>query len=95
MEDQGRNALYPKEGLSGQDVEYWQVMSIMAHDSIPFSGNSNRTFITNHAPQLTFKEWDQAMTDYLSEWTRRNSYGVGATERVMIETAVFEIYAAL
>lgn len=95
MEDQGRNQLYVKQGMSGQDVEYWQVMSIMAHDSIPFTGNSNRTFIHTHAPQLEWKEWDQAMTDYLSEWTRRNSYGVGATERVMIETAVIEIYAAL
>jgi hypothetical protein len=95
MQDQGRNQLYVKEGMSGQDVEYWQVYSIMAHDNIPYSGNSNRTFIANHAPQLTFKEWDAAMTTYLSEFTRRNSYGVGATERVMINVAVAEIYAAL
>lgn len=95
MDDQGRNQLYVKEGMSGQDVEYWQVMSIMAHDNIPFSGNSNRSFIAAHAPQLTWKEWDAAMTAYLSEWTKRNSYGIGATERVMVETAVIEIYAAL
>jgi len=95
MEDQGRNQLYVKEGMSGQDVEYWQVMSIMAHDSIPFTGISNRTFIQTHAPQLTFKEWDTEMTEYLSSWTGRNSYGVGATERIMLETAVIEIYAAL
>jgi hypothetical protein len=95
MQDQGRNQLYVKEGMSGQDVEYWQVMSIMAHDSIPFTGVSNRTFIHTHAPQLTWKEWDAAMTTYLSSWTGRNSYGVGATERVMLETAVIKIYAAL
>jgi hypothetical protein len=95
MEDQGRNQLYVKEGMSGQDVEYWQVYSIMAHDGIPYSGNSNRTFIQTHAPQLTFKEWDAAMTVYVSEFTGRNSYGIGATERVMINVEVAKIYAAL
>jgi hypothetical protein len=95
MDDQGRNQLYVKEGMSGQDVEYWQVMSIMAHDNIPFTGNSNRTFIQTHAPQLTWKEWNAEMTAYLSSWTGRNSYGIGATERVMISTATMKIYAAL
>lgn len=95
MEDQGRNQLYVKEGMSGQDVEFWQVYAIMAHDSIPYSGNSNKTFITTHAPQLTFKEWDAAMTAYLSEFTGRNSYGIGATERVMIDVEVNKIYANL
>lgn len=89
MEDQGRNQLYVKQGMSGQDVEYWQVMCIMAIKNIPYYGNSNSTFIKNEAPQLTFKQWDQIMTDYLSAWTGRNSYGIGATERIMIEEAVY------
>jgi hypothetical protein len=40
-----------------------------------------------------FREWDTAMTTYLSTWTGRNSYGIGATERIIIEAAVREIYA--
>jgi hypothetical protein len=93
MENQGRNELYVKQGMSGMSVEYWQVMSIMAVEGIKYYGNSNRTFIADNAPELTFREWDTAMTTYLSSWTGRNSYGVGATERVMIEAAVREVYS--
>jgi hypothetical protein len=68
-------------------------MSIMAVKGIKFSGISNRTFIGDNAPELTFREWDTAMTTYLSAWTGRNSYGIGATKRVIFEAAVREIYA--
>lgn len=91
MEDQGRNELYVKQGMSGMSVEYWQVETVMVVEGIKFDGNSAKTFITENAPQLTFREWDQAMTDYLSQWTGRNSYGVGASERVMIEEEVDRI----
>lgn len=57
-----------------------------------YHGNSNKTFLANQAPQLTFKEWNKAMTAYLSAWTGRNSYGIGATERIMIERAVDNLY---
>ena len=92
MEDQGRNQLYVKQGMSGQDVEYWQVRIIQAVESIAYYGNSNKAFIEAEGPaSLVFKEWNQALTDYFSSWTQRNSYGIGATERVMVENAVAAI----
>jgi len=90
--DIGRNIEYVREGQTGQDVEYWQVRMIEAIEKVQFYGNSNREFVEAEAPQLTFKVWDAAMTAYLSGFTGRNSYGVGATERVMLENAIDELY---
>ena len=84
----GRDILYVREGDEGWEVEYWQVMAIIAVKGIPFVGNSNRSFIAEFAPLLTFKLWDKAMTAYVSGFTGRNSYGIGPTERIMIEQEV-------
>ncbi|KKL90572.1 hypothetical protein LCGC14_1903350 [marine sediment metagenome] len=88
----GRNQQYVRQDETGQDVEYWQVRCIEAIEGVKFYGNSNKQFIIAEAPQLTWKVWNQAMTDWLSAWTRRNSYGIGATERIMVENAVNALY---
>ena len=90
--DLGRQMQYVKEGDSGMEVEYWQVRIIEAVKQIKFYGNSNRDFVSAEAPILTFKEWNNAMTVFLSHWTGRNSWGVGPTERVMIENAIQTLY---
>lgn len=90
--DIGRNQEYVKEGQTGQDVEYWQVRIIEVIKGIQFYGNSAKTFITAEAPELTYKVWDAAMTAYFSAWTGRNSYGVGSTERIMVDAAWTELY---
>ena len=90
--DLGRQMQYVKEGDSGMEVEYWQVRIIEAVKQVKFYGNSNRDFVTAEAPILTFKSWNNAMTQYLSHWTSRNSWGVGPTERVMIENAIQVLY---
>ena len=88
----GRDQLYIEQGQEGQDVEFWQTLTVaVVTEQLP-EGNSNKTFITTHAPELTWKVWDQAMTDYLSAWTRRNSYGIGATERRMILDAYIQLH---
>jgi len=90
--DIGRNVEYVKQGQKGLDVEYWQVRIIEVVKGVKFYGNSNWNFIRTEAPMLTPTEWGQTMTDFLSAWTGRNSYGVGPTERVMIENALSELY---
>ena len=90
--DIGRNVEYVKEGQKGLDVEYWQVRIIEIIKGKKFYGNSNWNFIAAEAPHLTPKVWDAAMTTYLSAYTGRNSYGVGPTERVMIENAIEALY---
>jgi hypothetical protein len=90
--DLGRQIQYVKEDDSGMEVEYWQVRMIEAIKGVKFYGSSNREFVAAEAPTLTFKVWDAQMTAYLSSWTRRNSYGVGPTERVMIENAISVLY---
>jgi hypothetical protein len=90
--DIGRNVEYVKEGQKGLDVEYWQVRIIEIIKNKKFYGNSNLNFIATEAPHLTPKVWDAAMTTYLSAYTGRNSYGVGPTERVMIENAIEALY---
>lgn len=86
--DYGRYEAYVKQDDTGFAVEEAQVKIIMAVLSIPYSGNSNRQFVESNAPGLTFKEWDQALTDYFSAWTGRNSYGYGPTEKLMVEEAI-------
>ena len=95
MDDIGRNQLYIQQGQKGQDVEYWQNIIIQVGTGDLDTGNSNKAFFDAKAiPGLVFKEWNQAMTDYLSAWTHRNSWGVGATERRMLEDALFKLRLA-
>ncbi len=83
----GTDIKYVRQGDEGFDVEYWQVRIIEVIKQKNFSGNSNLAFIREEAPNLQPKVWNQAMTDYLSAWSGRNSYGIGPTERIMLENA--------
>lgn len=91
----GRNMQYVREGDTGQEVEYWQVMAIQVVTGLLLEDSdwptSNRAYIQNMAPGLEWKVWDEAMTAYLSAWTHRDSYGIGATERIMLEAEVDRI----
>jgi len=91
MENQGRNILYVEQGMSGMAVEYAQVQIVMAVKGIRYYGNSNKAFVEAEAPELTFLEWNQALTDYFSAWTGRRSYGMGPTEQVMVDEAIKEL----
>lgn len=86
--DLGRLIQYVQEGDSGMAVEEAQVKIIQAKKGIDFYGTSNRAFIEAEAPELTFKDWDAALTAYFSEWSHRNSYGYGPTEKIMVEEAI-------
>lgn len=86
-----RNIYYPKQGDTGYVVEEWQVKIVEVVIGERMKGNSNITFIQSKAPQLTPKVWDQEMTDYFSDWTRRNSYGVGPTEAIMVDNALSKL----
>jgi len=85
--DYGRYEAYVQEGDEGFAVEEAQVKIIMAVESWPYSGSSNRSFVAQ-VPQLTFKVWDTQLTQYFSDWTGRNSYGYGPTEKLMVEEAI-------
>ena len=92
--DIGRNQEYVKENQTGQDVEYWQNIILQVVEGKLDTGNSTKTFFDANQPgTLTWKVWDKAMTEYFSAWTRRNSYGVGATERKMLEQAYIKLVA--
>lgn len=96
--DIGRNQQYVTEGQTGQDVEYWQNVIIQVIEDTLDTGNSTKTFFDQNAPPaagLTWKVWDAAMTTYLSGWTRRNSYGIGATERKMLDQAYTRLVVGL
>jgi hypothetical protein len=89
MEDQGRNMLFVKEGMSGQHVEYIQNKIIQIVEGVLDEGRSTRAFFDAHAPTdeygLVWKEWNSEMTRYFSDYTNRNSYGVGASEQAIID----------
>jgi hypothetical protein len=87
--DYGRVMAYVRQGDVGFAVEEAQVKIIMAVEGQSYVGGSNKTFVETYGPpSLTFKEWDQALTDYFSGWTGRNSYGYGPTEKLMVEDAI-------
>lgn len=95
--DTGRNQLYVKTGQTGQDVEYWQNIIIQVVEGVLDTGNSTKSFFDANAPAsagLTWRVWDDNMTAYFSAWTRRNSYGVGATERKMLDQAYIRLVNA-
>lgn len=95
MIEQGRSrAEYPTAkdaDLRGMDVEYWQNIILQCVEGVLDAGNSTKTFFydTVEADKkgLTWRVWDEAFTLYFSAWTGRNSYGLGPSERKILDHA--------